>query len=446
MRYLGYLLLLIGRVILFPIYFLSGLVPRRPDLWVFGSWGGFRFADNSAAFFLYCQEVVSEHVELVWISRDREIVKQLRDHGYQAYWIWSLPGIIKALRAKFHIFDCFSKDTNYWLSRGSVGVNLWGGVPLKVFERDIDNPASRYYQLFNGNLILRGILGMMMPWHLKRPDVVIATSPETAHITGRSFGVSEANVCITGFPRNDALLDSSMNLVLDDENITQAFHEAVLGDQTVFLYLPTFRDNGANFIDFAWPELNKFLKEIDARLFFKTHPDDQHSYKVHLSNVMQLPSATEVNNLMLGADALISDYSSVIFDFMILDRPIIYYVPDLADFESGCRSFNFHPHEVAVGPVCESFAELKDALQQVAAATTNIASSNRAEVISRLHQYCDSRSNERVLAMLNERFHDGRLRYNSNFDAGPLCQTNSLATSGVSVTTSSLGANRGRRR
>ena len=437
---------MIGRVILFPIYFLSGLVPRRQDLWVFGSWGGFRFADNSAAFFLYCQETVSEHVELVWITRDRRIVEQLRGHGYQAYWIWSLPGIIKALRAKFHLFDCFPKDTNYWLSRGSVGVNLWGGVPLKVFERDIDNPASRYYQLFHGNLIVRVILGMMMPWHLKRPDVVIATSLEGACITGRSFGVSEANVCITGYPRNDALLDWSMHLVLEDENIPQAFREAVLGDQKVFLYLPTFRDNGADFVDFDWAELNEFLKTIDARLFFKTHPDDKHSYKVHLSNVMQLPSVTEVNNLMLGADALISDYSSVIFDFMILDRPIIYYIPDLADFESGCRSFNFHPHEVAVGPVCESFGELKNALQQVASATTNIANSNRAEVISRLHQYCDAHSNERVLAMLNDRFHDGRLRYNSDFKAEPLCQSDSFAASDVSVTADSSGAKRDRRR
>ena len=41
----------------FATYFLSGLVPRRPSLWVFGSWGGHRFADNAAAFFHFCHQV-----------------------------------------------------------------------------------------------------------------------------------------------------------------------------------------------------------------------------------------------------------------------------------------------------------------------------------------------------------------------------------------------------
>jgi hypothetical protein len=119
---------------------------------------------------------------------------------------------------------------------------------------------------------------------------------------------------------------------------------------------------------------------------------------------------------------------------MILDRPIIYYIPDLSDFESGCRSFNFHPREVAVGPVCENFAELKNALQQVAANTENIANSNRAEVISRLHQYCDAHSNERVLAMLNERFCGGSLRYNRDFELEPVVDGNSIAAIGAGVT------------
>ena len=55
LRFLGYFLLFLGRFVLFPVYWLSGFVPRRDDLWVFGSWGGYRFADNAAAFFMHCQ-------------------------------------------------------------------------------------------------------------------------------------------------------------------------------------------------------------------------------------------------------------------------------------------------------------------------------------------------------------------------------------------------------
>ena len=73
-RYCGYALLFAGRFVMLPVYFLGGLVPRRKDLWVFGSWGGWRFADNAAAYFQYCRQHATD-TEIVWISRDRDIVQ-----------------------------------------------------------------------------------------------------------------------------------------------------------------------------------------------------------------------------------------------------------------------------------------------------------------------------------------------------------------------------------
>jgi len=133
-----------ARLVLFPIYYLSGLVPRRDDLWVFGSWGGHRFADNAAAFFLFCASRLGDAIQLVWISRRPSIVSQLRSQGYKAHWLWSPLGVFYCLRAGVFVFDCFAKDINFWLSRNAKKVNLWSGVPLKTFERDIDVPGSRY--------------------------------------------------------------------------------------------------------------------------------------------------------------------------------------------------------------------------------------------------------------------------------------------------------------
>lgn len=413
MKYLGYIFLLAGRVVLFPVYFLAGLVPRRPDLWVFGSWGGYRFADNSAAFFIHCNSVINEQITLVWISRRREIVQHLRDQGYTAYWIWSPGGIINALRAGLHIFDCFPKDTNFWLSRGAKKINLWSGVPLKVFERDIDTKNNRYYKLFHGNLMERALLGAMMPWHLVKPDLMIATSDETARITSRAFAVFNSQVCITGFPRNDALVDPAMLTVRDPQKVPESFRQAVLSDKTVLLYLPTFRDSGVSFINFDWDALNEQLGRNNAVLFFKTHPMDSSVYKTDYENIIQLPQSVEVYSLLPGADSLISDYSSVIFDYMLLDRPIIYYTPDLEEFESGCRSFNFRPAEVAVGPLCVTFEEFSTAVDQVCARNSNVIYAKRDEVMKRLHKFRDHRSSDRVLSTINERCYDGRLVMNS---------------------------------
>jgi len=417
MKNLGYIFLFFGRVILFPVYFLSGFVPRRENLWVFGSWGGHRFADNSAAFFLFCHEAVDDRIELVWVSRNREIVRDLKERGYSACWIWSPRGIVSALTAGLHIFDCFPKDTNYWLSRGAKRVNLWSGVPLKVFERDIDNRSSRYYRLFHGNIIERSFYGLMMPWHITRPDLAIATSDETAHKVSKAFGLQDSQVFVTGLPRNDAIFDLPHQEAQQVDKAMQLYGEAVSGDETVFLYLPTFRDDGTQFIDFDWDELNDNLGRKGAKLFFKSHPEDRNRYSADFPNIIQLTQEAEVSSLLPGADVLISDYSSVIFDFMLLGRPIIYYIPDLLKFETGCRSFNFHPREVAVGSVCESFDELLDALDQIAGGASSIASARRDEVMERMHTYCDARSSERVLDIIVNRFYG--LRRNEVFVAQP---------------------------
>jgi CDP-glycerol glycerophosphotransferase (TagB/SpsB family) len=417
MEYLGYLFLLAGRVILFPIYFLSGFFPRRSNLWVFGSWGGYRFADNSAAFFTYCQAAVSENVDLVWISRDQNIVTTLRKQGCKAYWLWSPRGLFNCLRAGVHIFDCFSKDTNYWLSRGSKQLNLWNGVPLKVFERDIETDANRYNRLFHGNIVERSLLGLMMPWHISKPDLAIATSDETALIVSRAFALSESQVCVTGLPRNDAIFASPSAVELDIGMVPQKYRDAVAGLETVYLYLPTFRDNGAEYIDIDWEELDEKLGRINSKFFIKIHPEDRDHYIPEYANIIQLPRLTEVSALLPGADVLVSDYSSIIFDYMLLNRPIIYYIPDLVKFESDCRSFNFHPREVAIGPVCENFAELLGALEQIHTGTTNISSAHRDEIMARIHNYSDARSNERVLALIEHRFLAGSLVRNKSFSA-----------------------------
>lgn len=418
MKYLRYLLLLLGRAVLFPVYFLSGFVPRRPDIIVFGSWGGHRFADNAAAFFMHCQATISDRIRLVWLSRNQQIVKQLRAQGYEAHWLWSPAGMAAALRAYIHVFDCFPKDANFWFSRGAYKVNLWSGVPLKVFERDIDTVDNRYYRLFHGNPAERLLLSIMMPWHVVKPDLIIATSDETAAITARAFDLRPNRVHVTGFPRNDALLDPELFLTRDANAVPQVFRDAVLSESTVFLYLPTFRDNGISILDFDWDRLDAHLGRMNARLFFKTHPMDQSKYQTNYKNIIQLPQSTEVYTLLPGADCLISDYSSVIFDFMLLNRPIIYYTPDLADFEASCRKFNFRPSEVAVGPLCMSFPELLAALDVLESGALNFARGRQESLLNRLHRYRDAHSSERVLALINQRFYGGMMHYKAHYSEG----------------------------
>lgn len=409
LRYLGYFFLFLARFILFPIYWLSGFVPRRKDLWVFGSWGGYRFADNGAAFFMHCQEALKGRVEMVWISRKPSIVSKLREHDLTAYWIWSPSGIMACLRAGFHIFDCYPKDTNYWLGRGAVRVNLWSGVPLKVIQREHDNPRNRHYRLFHGYLPERWFLSMMMPWHVLKPDLMIATSVECGEITKRSFALAPGNVAVTGYPRNDVLFDPDRSVAAMNVALPGTFTGAGDAGRKVILYLPTYRDSGKSYMNMDWDRLDQLMERLGATFFVKTHPVDRLKNDISCENVHQLPQLIDVYDLLPRTDILISDYSSIIFDYMLLDRPIIYYTPDLQEFLSSSRALNFHPREVAVGPMCESFDELLTSLEHIVQSGDAEFDGKREEVFPRLQGFKDGQASARVLEVISDRYFDGSL-------------------------------------
>lgn len=377
LRFVSYFGFLLARFFLFPLYFLSGFVSRRSDLWVFGSWGGYRFADNSASFFLYCQRELKEDVRPVWISRAPGIVTSLREQGYEAYWIWSPHGVWCCLRAKLYVFDSFSKDINFWTSRKAIKVNLWSGVPLKAFERDIDNPRSRYYRLFHGSLPERWFLAMMMPWHVDRPDLIISTSPEMAEITRRAFDLPKQAVVITGYPRNDVMFLSAEAAANSQRNWPASFKAAVDAKRRIFMYLPTYRDSGNPYFNLDWTDLDQLMQTLGATFFYKFHPDDKSTFRGSGSYIVELPMETDIYSMMAYTDALISDYSSIIFDYMLLERPIIYYAPDMEEFIASSRSLIFAPNDIAVGPVCSTAAELMESL---------------ADVVNEVHDSADERA------------------------------------------------------
>jgi CDP-glycerol glycerophosphotransferase (TagB/SpsB family) len=378
-------------------------------LWVFGCWGGYRFADNGAAFFMHCQKALKGDIEMVWISRKPNIIRRLRDRNLDAHWVWSPKGIKACLRSGFHIFDCYPKDTNFWLGRGATRVNLWSGVPLKVIQRQHDNPLNRHYRLFHGYLPERWFLSMMMPWHVFRPDLMVATSVECGEITRLAFGLAKGNVAITGYPRNDVLFDASRSVAALTSPLPESFTRTADSERKVILYLPTYRDSGKSYMNMDWERLDELMEGLGATFFFKTHPVDRIKNEISCKNVCQLPQLIDVYDLLPRTDILISDYSSIVFDFMLLDRPIVYYTPDLKEFLSSSRALNFHPRDIAVGPMCESFEELLTAIENIIQSGAAEFDSKRKEVFPRLHGFRDGRASERVLEVLSDRYFEGTL-------------------------------------
>ncbi|MEZ5246664.1 MAG: CDP-glycerol glycerophosphotransferase family protein [Acidimicrobiales bacterium] len=355
-------LLTLLRPLQFLGYALVGFVPRRMDQWAFGCWSGHRFGDNAGAVFSYLAEHPEHGLRTAWITNERSIRHQLRAEGHRCYTAWSPGGMWFAARAGVFVYDSLPKDINFWLSRGARLVHLRHGIGIKKIERAIDAPGHRLYKLFHGTPLQRLVWRTLLPWHVPTPDLLMSCSPIHASQGEWLYGVPPDRIRITGFARHDRLLASP----IQDRSAIPTFGRKVPDDRPVFIYLPTFRE-GLGRQAFDWDVLDAAAADAGITIAVKLHfvdadrgvlGTDQVTRSEHLRMVDPMidPSETYPH-----ADGMITDFSSAPFDFMLLERPIVYYVPDAEDF-TRARPLMYRLEEIAVGPICVDGPALTAAL------------------------------------------------------------------------------------
>ena len=350
---------------------------RDPDLWVFGARSGQGFADNAKYLFLH---VAANHPEIrpVWLSADHAVVADLRAHGYEAYHTRSPRGLRLNLRAGVVLFTHGLRDVNLALSGGARAVLLWHGTPLKHISWDSHFPEER--------LPVRRA-------HTYAHDVLDRiTIPAEAMIPTFVSGlrVNPGVLAVTGYPRNDALATPvpDADIGVDSEAVESV--EELAADHRILLYLPTFRDaatSAFNMLDVSG--LDALLERHDAYLLVKPHPDDPlEPGTLAGDRIRCLPESVDSHTLLPLADALLTDYSSVYFDYLLLDRPVLFYAPDLDRYRAD-RGFYFDYEDVTPGPVARTDAELLTAVDRTLAPDHDDEfADERARVRER---FCDTR-------------------------------------------------------
>ncbi|MCP3914716.1 MAG: hypothetical protein GY711_04050 [bacterium] len=219
-----------------------------------------------------------------------------------------------------------------------------------------------------------------------------------------AFHRAADRISITGYPRNDLLFDADFPTAAFTGSVPEGFRSAVSSGKTVFIYLPTFRDSNSAYLDFDWARLDAFLGEHNAELFYKFHPQERGRVQGRYANVHSLPTKIDIYAILADTTALISDYSSIIFDYPLLDRAILYFVPDLEDFVTSSRSLNLELDEVAVGPCCKTFDELLAAMERTldGGPPTEAELMQRKRVLEMLHEHTDGRASERVFEAISK--------------------------------------------
>ena len=360
-----------GQLLLLPVYWLSFLVPRNKKIWLFGSTFGRRFADNPRYLYLY----VSQHKEElklrpIWISHNENVVRMLNNEGYEAYMYHSLKGIWFALRGKVYLFDNYSKDINFWQSGGAMKVNLWHGIPLKKIQNDnifdkFRHPKNLWEKIKN---IPRNISDE------KSNHYVLTTSENLTKIFSSAFKTK--NVLVSGYPRNQVLIsDDIENVYLDEAQSDRKKIISFLNKKNngkikkMIFYMPTFRESETLFFKhFDKNDFQKFLEENNLLFCIKLHPKSKlnEAFKnIQSENIMVINKDADPYVFLKFADVLITDYSSIYFDYLLLDRPIIFFTYDLKEYLSDSREMYFDYDEFTPGEKVWDYQGLKNSIVKI---------------------------------------------------------------------------------
>lgn len=349
-------------------YNLSYLVPRKKSKWIFGGATGFN--NNSKYLFI---EIVENHpqIDAYWIG-DRKNTELVRRSGYQAYYRYSLKGLWLCLTSKYYIVDHTQGCINFWTSGGAKIINLWHGVGWKACLWS--NPMHAAYK--NRGKWANYVHKLYYPHLYYKPDLLLSSSPfMTEHFFAPMFELPYNKCVEDDYPRCKFMLKPQEYILnhvhkmgeIDTENLIALIKR----HKKTILYAPTFRDAQYDFITESgidFDDFNNFLMERGWLFLIKCHPSTRINPQLALnhSNILMLEKYVDSNYIMPFVDTLISDYSSIVFDYMRLYRPIILFPFDKERYNSGSRVFQIEYDELVDGiPQVFSYTELKSQMERV---------------------------------------------------------------------------------
>lgn len=196
--------------------------------------------------------------------------------------------------------------------------------------------------------------------HKNYTDTIVSADAVVENYA-EAFGIGKERVHALGIPRTDMFFDEEKI-----KKIKKAIYEKydILKDKKVILFAPTFRGSGRK--SAYYPEdyinLDTIYEKLNANDVFviKLHPFTKNKIvinKKYQDKIIDLTNYGDINELLLVTDLLITDYSSVIFEYAFMEKPVIFYVPDLEEYNHS-RSFYYDYNEYVYGTLAKNQEEL----------------------------------------------------------------------------------------
>lgn len=327
------------------------ILPVSKDVILFESNLGRNYTGNPKAIYEKMVEMgLDKKYRLIWILNDpsEKIIgegKKIKRVRFRYFYYCAI--------AKVWVFDC--RHPKFLIKRPeTLYVQTWHGTPLKKLALDMDvldmggvSNIERYKENFKKSTSV---------W-----DCLISQNTYSTETFRRCFDFHKEMLEV-GYPRNDVLFAG--NTVEHIEKLKKEY--GIPLDKKVILYAPTWRDNeyydGKRYKFATTLDFKKAKEQLSGEyvMIVKYHYliSDQVDWTGFEGFIYSFPAKQEISDLYLMADMLITDYSSVMFDYSLLKRPMFFFAYDLENYKKNLRGFYFDMLEEVPGPISKTTDEL----------------------------------------------------------------------------------------
>lgn len=398
------------KILIFPftrlLYLISGLIPRNPKIWVFGAQKD-AFNDNTKYLFISLLEERPD-IKAIWITSNREIIKKIRNNNGLAYSRWSLNGIVYTMLAKYWFVTTTVAEIDYYTSKGATVINLWHGIPIKKIYFDTDN-VEDFNRYHNPSFLQKWI---QEPSVFRLADYMVSTSNQVSdNVFCSALKVKLQNCLNFGQARTDIFFFDAQKYSKwvtkwEPDSFISIIDRAKKCNY-VWIYMPTWRESNPSFLDDMALNYDKIDKALSAKgelLIMKLHPYTPIDFLNKLkgySNIVVVESSQDIYPLLKFTDALITDYSSIFIDYLLLNKRIVFYCFDLEEYMLSSRGFYYDYSEVTPGIKIKSTEDLQNLL--CSAKAIDPKNDDQIEISKFFYDYMDGKSSYRIMEFLDEK-------------------------------------------
>lgn len=393
--------MLLNKIILLAFALFFKPFNKNKNLWVYIG------TQNNSVLPLLKYAKKTDHRKHIYITPFKTHIAELRKQGILAFKPSSLLGYYYTTRAKIIVTGTNSNLGGLgakYLTNGKLIINVFHGIPIKkiVIERynhkDKKHPKSlARYRIAHVNRKQK-----RLKRKFDRQIFLCATSELTQQLFAPCFGVDKEKLPIVGEPRNDILYSNTTNR----DYLVKHISHSIQNFTTIFAYTPTWRDGEIWDTGIDFEKMNSFLLKYNCALIIRPHHFDKtfsdldgtHS-NIFISNSYS-QEYNDAYNELVGVDVLISDYSSLIFEFLITNRPVLVYTPDYQHYKE-MRGFliKFDTHIPS-----NRLNNHQDLIQAMLNVINGDYDKNRYNKIRNMfHKYQDANSSKRVYDEINSR-------------------------------------------